>query len=292
MEEDGKAYLSRIDNQVKVHSTCEMGAYFTVGGGVAFIPWNEIVLKSICDGIDQKFESEWPEKWIAIKSTIPGDFGFVDDGHGRDRLVSDISDFFRLTMFDLLVSGIGEKTAERVLRGIAKSKSQTWAKCLFALGIEGVGQRTAKQLSEYYKDIDELGREPFNELVKHSGIGGTVAESLVQYFHKESSWWTIESLRRGGVDGLFGWRPVPKKLPKMKNEVAGKEFMFTGRLSITRTKAQMKVIDAGGYIGSSVNKSTDYLVVGEDPGEKQFKAQVLGIKMITEEEFNRMVENG
>jgi DNA ligase (NAD+) len=283
---------------MRVHSVCELGAYLDAGSGVDLVTWQDLEEKILVDEMLERFEKEWPPRWLDIQSSIPPGIDFILDlSEPREKLVEDPADIYYLTRFDLLMVGIGEKTTDKLLKSIGISKSQPFWRTLFGLGIKDVGRTTARQLADKYKSLDILGRAPISELLNNEGIGSTVVLSVVKWFHHERNWKTVEKLRLGGLDYAFGYeRPVAQEQTKEDqlegtgSQAKGKEFMFTGRLSITRAKAQLMVSEAGGYNGTHVRKDTDYVVVGEDPGEKQMKAVALGIPMITEEEFFKMVQ--
>lgn len=285
--------LDRIGRMVKIHTICEIGAYLDNGYGVELLLWKDMEEKLLISESLARFDREWPAKWLDIQGTLPKDVDtFPDISPPRTKLVEDPGDFYSLTKFDLLMAGTGEKTTERILKGIAESKSLPFSKVLFGLAIPNVGRTTAQQLAKRYRSLDNLGRATFQDLISNEGIGATVAMSVLNWFHHEENWKTVEKLRLGGVDYAFGYEypKTNKEEVPVVTKVAGKEFMFTGRLSITRARAQLMVSEAGGYNGTSVRKDTDYLVVGEDPGEKVMKATALGIPMITEEEFFKMVK--
>lgn len=284
---------------MRVHSVCELGAYLDAGSGVDLVTWQDLELKILVDEMLDRFEREWPSKWLDIQGSIPTGMDFIPDiSSPREKLVEDQADFYFLTRFDLLMAGIGEKTTDKLLKNIGISKSQPFWRILLGLGIKDVGRTTAIQLADKYKSLDVLGRTPISELLRNEGIGSTVALSVVKWFHHERNWKTVEKLRLGGCDYAFGYeRTVAQeqtkevRLEKPRSKAEGKEFMFTGRLSITRAKAQLMVSEAGGFNGTHVRKDTDYIVVGEDPGEKQMKAVALGVPMITEEEFFSLVKD-
>jgi len=174
---------------------------------------------------------------------------------------------------------------EKLLKEIAKSKSQSFHKVLNALGIRHVSEGTSKLLSKYYDSLDTLGRAPLEELLEVEGLGSTRVSSLFIWFHTESNWREVEKLRLGGVDYAFGYQePIQEEI--RETPIEGKVFMFTGRLTLlTRAQAQKLVEEKGGVAGTSVSKSTDYLVVGEKPGSKLIQASLLGVKIISEKEF-------
>ncbi len=205
----------------------------------------------------------------------------------RSGLVKDVADLYKLTKLDLLkLERMGLKSAANIVNAIQKSKNRPLSRLIFALGIPLVGQETAQILAQRFRSIDNLAKASIDELMRIPGIGPKVAESVVTFFRQESNRKIIEKLRSYGVK-LEEEAPAapPKKLP-----LRGMEFVFTGRLeSFSRSEAEEKVKSLGASVGSTVTRRTTYLVVGADPGSKLEKAKALGTKLLTEEEFLRLL---
>ncbi len=196
------------------------------------------------------------------------------------KMVSDPADIYFLTKRDLLkLDRMGEKLAQKILDAIDKSKQTTFERLIYALGIRHVGEHTASLLASHFRDMDELRNASYDELVSIPEIGPEVARSIILFFEQDSTDRLLRKLEEAGVRY--------EKLPEVKKEatLAGKTFVFTGKLSIPREDAKRLVEELGGRVATSVSKKTDYVVVGEDPGSKLVKAQQLGVKVIDEEEF-------
>ncbi|MDM8000477.1 MAG: NAD-dependent DNA ligase LigA [Dehalococcoidia bacterium] len=202
-------------------------------------------------------------------------------------LVKDAADVYYLTREQLLgLERMGEKSTDKVLKSIEGSKVRPLANVLFALGIPNVGSETATLLASRYSSLDKLAAATEEELQGIPTIGPKISESITAFFRQDGNRNIIEKLRKAGVK--LEEEPREKRPGGLPLE--GKEFVITGKLaSSTRSEAEAKVKALGGTAGSSVTKRTSYLVVGEDPGSKLDKARNLGIPILTEEEFLKMI---
>ncbi len=198
-------------------------------------------------------------------------------------LVKDYGDLYYLDPKEVAkLERMGKKSTENLMRAIEKSKTRPLARLIFALGIRHVGIHAAGILAERFKSIDKLKEATFEELASIEGIGPIMAKSIVNFFREKKNLEVLEKLRRAGVK--------MEEEEKKEGVLAGKTFVFTGALSkYSRHEAQEKVIALGGKVSSSVSRNTDYVVVGENPGSKYEKAKKLGIKIINEEEFLKMI---
>ena len=205
-------------------------------------------------------------------------------------LVKDAADIYYLTREQLLgLERMGEKSADKVLKSIGGSKVRALASVIFAIGIPNVGGETATLLAARYLSLDKLARATEEELQSIPSIGPKISESITAFFRQEGNRNIIRKLKEKGVK----LEEEPSKAKPGDLPLSGKEFVITGKLtSSTRSEAETKVKALGGTAGSSVTKKTSYLVVGEDPGSKLDKARSLGVTILTEEEFFRMIEKG
>lgn len=203
---------------------------------------------------------------------------FVDRG-----LIRRISDIYRLKKRDLLhLPRFAEKSAKNLIDAIEKSKNKGLARLIFALGISNVGEHTARLLAEKYKSIDKLMNTNEAELLSIKEIGPETASSIVNFFNEEKNKKEIEELKKLGVKMEY----EEEKEGKLK----GKVFIFTGSLKdFSREKAKEIVEKHGGIVTNSISRNVDYVVVGEKPGSKYEKARELGLKIIYEEEFKKLV---
>jgi DNA ligase (NAD+) len=204
------------------------------------------------------------------------------------KMVSDAADLFFLTKHDLLkLERMGEKLAQNILDAIEKSKETTFARLLHALGIRHVGEHTASLLADHFSDMDELRNARHEDLIRVPEIGPEVAKSILLFFEQESTKELLAKLERAGVSYEKKAREVGEGVERI---LAGKTFVFTGRISLPREDAKGMVERLGGKVASSVSKKTDYVVAGEEAGSKLEQAKKLGVKIINEEAFREMVK--
>ncbi len=179
---------------------------------------------------------------------------------------------------------LGKKSAENLLAAIEASKDNDLSRLLFAFGIRQVGQKAAKVLSARFGSLDALAAATEEELTAVPDIGGITARSLTEWLHSPQSEHLIAALREAGVNMLSREEPVGDAL-------AGKTFVLTGTLEgFTRDEAGARIEALGGKVSGSVSKKTSYVVAGEAAGSKLKKAQDLGVTVLTEAEFVRLLE--
>ncbi|MDX9864837.1 MAG: NAD-dependent DNA ligase LigA [Anaerolineaceae bacterium] len=198
----------------------------------------------------------------------------------EEGLLQDVADLYSLQRDDLVsLEGFGEKRTDNLLEAIAASKTQPLARLLTALGIRGVGEVMAADLTRYYPDLDMLGKASVDDLMEIEGVGPNIAEAIVDWFAQDKNRQLLEKLRARGV-----W-PVAelRELDASEQPLAGMTFVITGTLP-TYSRDEMKEIiqNAGGKVTSSVSKNTSYLVLGESPGSKFDKARQLGVSILDE----------
>jgi len=199
-------------------------------------------------------------------------------------LVKDVADIYYLKKEQLVeLERMADKSAQNIIDAIEKSKTKPLSKFLYALGIRHVGETTAEDLTRHFPRLDDFFHLSEEDLMEVEGIGPEVAASVHQFFHDKKNKESIERLKKAGV------KVIEPKL-REKGKLAGKTFVFTGTLkAYGRDEARNLVESLGGMTASSVSKKVDYVVVGEDPGSKLDKAKALGIKTLTEEEFEKMI---
>jgi len=201
----------------------------------------------------------------------------VDSG-----LVKDIADIFYLSPFELsqLGPGIGQKTIANLLSEIEKAKQAPLHKWITALGIPLVGEKTAYVLAQNFRSLKKLAEADVDQLTQIPGIGEEIARSIVEYFRNEKTKQILEKLQRAGV------RLEQEKSVEMSDALKGLTFAVTGALKgFSRNEIEEFIVAHGGKVTDSVSRKTDYLIVGENPGSKLTKAQQLGVRILTEEEF-------
>jgi DNA ligase (NAD+) len=200
-------------------------------------------------------------------------------------LVNSIVDLYRLTKEDLLgCERMGDKSSDNLLQAIEASKQRTLDRLLYALGIRHVGEHLARLLARQFGSLKELTTADREQLLAIHEVGPQVAESVVDFFAKERNRQILEELADLGVSPKAETR-------RAGGPLSGKSFVFTGSLvHFKRKEAQELVERHGGRAAGSVSKKTDYVVAGSDAGSKLDRARELGITILSEEEFGRMLE--
>jgi len=195
-----------------------------------------------------------------------------------EGIISDAADFFALTEGDLAgLERFGAKSASNLVAAIAGKKTVSLSRYLFGLGIRHVGAVTASDLAAYYGDLDKIRVATVSELEEIEGVGGVVAESIFEWFHEERNLKLLDKLCENGVT---------YEVVERGDKLAGLTFVITGSLeTMTREAAEEKIRSLGGKASGSVSKSTSYLVAGSGGGSKITKAEVFGIKIISEAEL-------
>jgi len=199
--------------------------------------------------------------------------------------VSSPSDFFKLKEEDLAqLEGFKEKSIQNLLESLENSKKCSFPKFIMSLEIPYIGKESAELLADEAKDLKTLMNMQQEDFEKIEGIGEKMAKSLVDFFENEKNQKEIEELLTAGIE----IEKIAKK--NVSKEFDGKVFVLTGALQdYTREEASSLIKERGGKTSSSVSKKTDFLLVGDDPGSKYDKAQKLGVRIISEKEFEKML---
>jgi DNA ligase (NAD+) len=200
-------------------------------------------------------------------------------------LVKDVADLYSLKLDEIAaLERMAEKSAQNLLDEIDASKKNSLARLIYALGIRFVGERTGQLLAEQFSSLDEFAAAEEEQLVEVPEVGPKVAASIAEFFSEPANRQLIKKLYRAGV------RPTAEKRVVKSRKFAGKAFVFTGGLANrSREEAGEIVQQHGGKVSSSVSKKTDYVVVGIDPGSKYEKAKELGVMILDEKEFEKLV---
>ncbi|MFH1233126.1 MAG: NAD-dependent DNA ligase LigA [Patescibacteria group bacterium] len=216
----------------------------------------------------------------------------------NQSLIKDISDFYKLTIEDLKpLERFADKSAENLIAAIMAKKQVDLSRFLFGLGIHHVGEETAELLSRQFsifnfqfsifKIIKYFQNLSLEYLEKLPDIGPIVAQSIYDWFHDKHN---IELLLKLEKNGLTVKALITDRSSSVARKLSGKTFVLTGALSgLTRDEAKAKIRELGGDISSSVSKNTAYVIAGNDPGSKLEKAKKLGVKIIGEEEFIKII---
>lgn len=201
------------------------------------------------------------------------------------KLISNISDLYNLTLEDIAtLKKNGKKFAQNLINSIEESKNRELHRVITSLGIRHVGVKLAKSLAKEYKSMDNLIEASLEELESKQDVGEITAESIYNFFKQEQSIDLINKLKQAGVNMTL------KQELGTDNRFEGKVFVLTGSLEkYSRDEASQVIEKLGGKTSSSVSKKTDYVLAGEDAGSKLKKAQELGVKIITEIEFDKMI---
>ena len=203
-------------------------------------------------------------------------------------IVSDPGDLYSVTKEQLQeLERMAEKSASNIIEAIDRSKNCTLARLVYALGIRHVGERTAQALADHFGSLERLEDASEDELAEVPDVGAVVAGSIYRFFRQEDNRRVIEKLRAAGI------KCEHQTQEKEESELTGRTFVFTGALeTMTRDEAEEIVAKHGGRASSSVSRNTDFVVVGANPGSKLDKANELGVKVISEQEFRRMAGLG
>jgi DNA ligase (NAD+) len=202
-----------------------------------------------------------------------------------NKIIEDFSDIYTLTIQKIKkLERFGDKSAANLVRAIESSKDQGLQKLVYGLGIRHVGETISKSLVSNYKDIDSLKIADKDDLIKIKDIGTEAADSIVSFISNEQNLEVISRMQKAGVKMNIE--------PSVGNGLLqGKKFAFTGTLShFSRVTARYTVEELGGITVSSVSKNLDYLIAGDQPGAKIKIAEKLGIKIINEAEFKKLVQ--
>jgi DNA ligase (NAD+) len=184
------------------------------------------------------------------------------------------------------LDGFGEKSIDNLFGSIEKSKEQPFHKVLFALGIRYIGAGVARKLTTTFGSMEKLKRATVDELEAVDEIGPSISKSLIEYFSQNENLELLEKLQN------FGLKFEIDKSEIIDATLSGLTFVVTGSLSnMSRDEAKEKIISAGGKFSTSLSKKTNYLLAGEKAGSKLKKAEALGVKIISEEEFINLVKS-
>ncbi len=205
---------------------------------------------------------------------------FLENG-----LIEKASDLYSLTKEDLMpLERMGEKSAENILTSIDRSKNRSLDRVINAIGIPGIGEQNAYILATTFGDIDSLIEADEESLVNIDSIGPILAENIVAFFKTEENLKMINELRAYGIDPQIEIKDS-EHLP-----LSGMKIVVTGTLShFNRDEIKRRIKELGGEATSSVSSKTDFVLAGESPGSKIKKAEEKGVKIISEDEFLKMI---
>lgn len=204
-------------------------------------------------------------------------------------LVRDFGDLYQLTEDQLVtLERMGKKSAEKLVANIEASKSRGLARLLNGLCIRHVGARVARTIAEHFGSMEDLQTASEEDLSNVEDVGSVIAESVYEFLHSKRGERAVNKLREAGVD-----MTAPKKsavLPTTAGPLSGKTLVVTGTLhKYKREEIESLIVQYGGHAANSVSKKTDFLIAGEKAGSKLAKAQSLGVRVLSEAEFDELV---
>ncbi len=200
-------------------------------------------------------------------------------------LVKDPADLYTLKRGELVpLERMAEKSAQNLLDEIEASKKNGLARLVYALGIRFVGERTGQLLAEHFQSLHEIVEADPEKLTEVHEVGPKVAASIAEFFSEPANRKLVAKLDKAGV------RTTAERQAPRDTRLAGKTFVFTGGLERhSREQAGEIVVSHGGKVSSSVSKKTDYVVVGNDPGSKFDQAKKLGVEILDEAAFEKLI---
>lgn len=204
----------------------------------------------------------------------------------ENGLIETIADIYYLKQEDIQsLKKDGKKFAKNLIDAIEKSKNNDLDRLICAIGIRHIGTKSAKTLARKFKSIDGLMDASLEDLIATDDVGDITAESIYEFFKQDQTIDLINKLKNVNVNMKL------KEEENTDNRFEGKTFVLTGSLEeFTRDEASKIIENYGGKTSSSVSKKTDYVLAGEEAGSKLTKAESLGIKIISEQEFKEMVK--
>ncbi|WP_071516778.1 NAD-dependent DNA ligase LigA [Geitlerinema sp. PCC 9228] len=210
----------------------------------------------------------------------------------KRRLVASIADLYFLTVAQVAdLERMGPKSAGKLVQAIANSKEKPWSRVLYGLGIRHVGSVNAQLLAQRFPSCEQLAKAKASDIESVYGIGSEIAWSIYQWFRTPANQTLIEQLQAAGV--TLASEPPAAEEPASFNPqpFQGKTFVLTGTLpTMSRKDAQRFIEQRGGKVTSSVSQKTDYVVVGENPGSKQKKAESFRIPQLQETDLRHLAD--
>jgi len=201
-------------------------------------------------------------------------------------LVQHLEQIYDLTQEELeKLERMGEKSAANLVEGIAASKKRPLGRLIFALGIPQVGAVLSEALARHFHSLEALSKASVTDLVQVKDVGEKVAEEIVAFFEEASTRRLLEALKKAGLN----FHALPGELEVRGGVFSGKKFVITGTLSQPREEFIRRIQSQGGSVAGSVSAKTDFVLAGEEAGSKMEKAHSLGVRVISEKEFEKLV---
>jgi DNA ligase (NAD+) len=201
------------------------------------------------------------------------------------ELLRDVADIYLLDAEKLTrIERTGEKSIRNLLDAIERSKTRSLWRLIHGLGILHVGETSSRELADHFQTVDALMNASADELQRLPDVGEVVGASIHQFFEEPHNRELIARLKKAGV------KPTVEPRKKSDSAIAGTTWVITGTLSQPRDEIAELIIERGGKVSGSVSKKTSYLLAGEETGSKLDKAKKLGVKIIGEREFRRLMQ--
>lgn len=202
------------------------------------------------------------------------------------KMLRDVSDIYELDAIRLAaLERMGTKSIANLLDAIERSKSRPLWRLIFGLGILHVGVSASRALAAHFPNLDAITRSSLDELQQIPDVGEVVGQSIHDFFREPGNLKTIEKLRKAGLE----FKAEEKKAGESASKVNGTTWVITGSLSQSRDEIAELIIAHGGKVSGSVSKKTSFVLAGQDPGSKLEKAKKLGVRVVSETEFRKML---
>ena len=231
------------------------------------------------------------EHFIARKAMNIDSLGpeTIDDYY-RQGLIKNVADLYDIDVQQINGDGSRTKSAQRIVNGIAASKEVPFERVVFALGIRFVGETSAKLLARHFKNIDALMNAGLEEIQEIEGIGEVMAKSIITYFHDEKNREIVERLRGYGLQMELS----EAQTASISDKLAGQSIVISGVFSHHSRDEYKAIIEQnGGKNVGSISNKTSFILAGENMGPSKLqKAEKLGIKIMSEDEFLQLIDNG
>ena len=204
----------------------------------------------------------------------------------ENNLVTSPVDLYKLEVDSLKdLERLGQKSSENIVNEIKKSKSSSLERLLFGLGILNVGKKASFLLSKKFKEIDKIVLAKKEDMLQIDGIGDKIADSLIEYFKVDQNLKVIKDFKKFGVNTIFLEDSV------LDQRFKAYTFVLTGTLPSYKRDEVVDIIERmGGKITNTISKNTSFLLVGDNPGSKLIKARSLGVKIISENDFLNLIK--
>lgn len=208
------------------------------------------------------------------------------------QLIHDVADLYELQLTDFMkLKNTKEKSAQNYFDAIQQSKNQSLEKLLFGLGVRHVGAKAARVLSQHFETMERLMGANREEIECVEGIGPMISQSLWSYFQLDETINLLNRLHQHGLNMIY--LGASKERLSTSSFWMDKVVVLTGTMTrYTRNEAKKILTDLGADVTSSISKNTDYLIAGEKAGSKLTKAQTLGVPVLNEEEFIKLLNEG